>query len=70
MAKKQSAEERTIFGYRYIGAGANFPGIPARDLGGVDLTHFRAAIDECIQAGTLQQLYAPVYEYEKEVSDG
>lgn len=56
--------ERPITGYRYIGNGAYFPGIPLRDLAAHDLVRFAAAIDEHRKAGTLTQLYAPVYEDE------
>lgn len=58
--------ERTIVGYRYIGDGANFPGVPRRDLAARDLVRFARAIAEYQQAGALEQLYTPVY---KEIAD-
>jgi len=59
-AKTES--ERRIVGFRYIGDGDHFPGIPRRDLNQWDLLRFRAAIDKVQQDGALERLYAPIYE--------
>ena len=72
MAKTTKATEATPtrepIGYRYTGDGANFPGVPARDLAQRDLVRFARAIADYQQAGTLEQLYAPVYQ--DEVTNG
>ena len=62
MAKSTQAQERVIIGYRYIGDGSYFPGIPRRDLGASDLLRFKAAITEHEEAGAMTTLYAPIYK--------
>lgn len=61
MAKRTTAATQRT-GLRYIGDGAYFPGLPARDLNAADLVAYAGPIAEMEQAGTLGTIYEPVEE--------